>query len=166
MRLLRYLQIAFTAKKWCFLFPRKESCYSPMSVTSLATVLASPCFRAGAGKSARLPAQLIAVEPVQRPYADVLRISSVNAHLEPCPFSPAIANLQGARKQTLPGEKERFSLRFNTRGAQSPHPPGETPIAVGHPGVRSPPLLLAQVFGPPQQSKHRVRECVFWRFLF
>lgn len=107
MSLLRYLQIAFTAKNRCFRFPRKESCYSPASATSLATVLASPCFCAGAVDPVRLPAQLFAVEPMQSPHADVLSISSMNAHLELCPFSPAIANLQGTREQTLPGGKKR-----------------------------------------------------------
>lgn len=136
------LQIALAAKKWCFLFPRKESCYSPASVASLATVLALPCCWAGAGESA----QLIAAEPVQRPHADVLHVSSMNAHPEPCPFCPATANLQGARQQTLPGEKERFysgsaHVWLSPRVLQetSPSPswgvPCAIPTALPHSGV-------------------------------
>lgn len=137
MSLLRYLQIAFTAKTRCFRFPRKESCYSPASATSLATVLASPCFCTGAVDPVRLPAQLFAAEPMQSPHADVLSISSMNAHLELCPFSPAFANLQGAREQTLPGEKKSvFTVVRHTRGSvtgssgRNPHCHGASQAAI------------------------------------
>lgn len=103
--MLCYLQIAFTAKKWWFVFPEEGDALFPHVCRFIGhgagiTQLSHQCRRTGWAPS---PAH--AAEAMQRPRADVLHISSLNAHRESCPFSPTTAKLQGVHEQTPPGKK-------------------------------------------------------------